>query len=202
MVSAAARGRPRIACVLLAAGGSSRLGTPKQLARLRTRPLILGALAAARGAVDGAAILVVLGSSSQRLRMLLRRHAPDVRCVLNPHWETGLATSLQAGLRALPAHTDAVLVTLVDQPDVDAAALRRVLAAWRRRSGFPAAALYSGGPGVPAVFPRRLWPALHAIRGDAGARAVLRASQALTLVEMPEASFDVDTPADLARLAR
>jgi molybdenum cofactor cytidylyltransferase len=169
---------------------------------LRTRPLILGALAAARGAVDGAAILVVLGSSSQRLRMLLRRHAPDVRCVLNPHWETGLATSLQAGLRALPAETDAVLVTLVDQPDVDAAALRRLLAAWRRRSGLPAAALYSGGPGVPAVFPRTLWPALHAIRGDAGARAVLRASQALTLVDMPEASFDVDTPADLARLAR
>src|SRR6185436_254375 len=125
MVSAAARGRPRIACVLLAAGGSSRLGTPKQLARLRTRPLILEALAAARGAVDGAAILVVLGSSSQRLRMLLRRHAPDVRCVLNPRWEAGLATSLQAGLRGLPADTDAVLVTLVDQPDVDAAALRR-----------------------------------------------------------------------------
>jgi CTP:molybdopterin cytidylyltransferase MocA len=55
---------------------------------------------------------------------------------------------------------------------------------------------------VPAVFPRALWTALHAIRGDAGARAVLRASQALTLVAMPEASFDVDTPADLARLAR
>lgn len=134
--------------------------------------------------------------------MLLRRHAPDVRCVLNPRWEAGLATSLHAGLRALPADTDAVLLTLVDQPDVDAAALRRLLAAWRRRPGLPAAALYSGGAGVPAVFPRALWAALHAVRGDAGARAVLRASQALTLVAMPEASFDVDTPADLARLAR
>jgi molybdenum cofactor cytidylyltransferase len=200
MVNAAASDRPRIACVLLAAGGSSRLGRPKQLARRRMRPLILHAIAAARGALDGAAIVVVLGASAQRLRTLLRRHAPDVRPVLNPHWHAGLATSLHAGLRALPRDADAVLVTLVDQPDVDAAALRRLLAAWRRRPACPAATVHGERPGVPAIFPRAAWGALREIRGDAGARGVLHAAAELTLVEMPEAAFDVDTPDDLAQL--
>jgi molybdenum cofactor cytidylyltransferase len=164
------------------------------------QPLILNALAAARGALDGAEIIVVLGAAALRLRALLRRHAPGVRTVLNARWHTGLASSLQAGLRAAPRDARAVLVTLVDQPNVDAAALRRLLAAWRRRPALPAAALYAGRGGVPAILPRRTWPALFALDGDAGARAVLRDAAALTLVAMPEAAFDVDTPEDLAKL--
>jgi CTP:molybdopterin cytidylyltransferase MocA len=202
MASAAARGRWSVVAIVLAAGGSSRLGTPKQLARRRLRPLIVHAVAAARDALDGADPIVVLGSSAQRLRTLLRREAPGVRVALNPRWATGLASSLQAGLRAAPAGVRGVLVTLVDQPDVDAAALRRLLAAWRRRPDVPTAACYLGRAGVPAVLPRRFWPAVLALRGDAGARAVLRDAPAVTRVAMPEAEFDVDTRADLARLKR
>jgi CTP:molybdopterin cytidylyltransferase MocA len=103
-------------------------------------------------------------------------------------------------LRAAPRDADAALVMLVDQPNVDAAALRRLLAAWRRRPALPAAALYAGRAGVPAIFPRRAWPALLALDGDAGARAVLRAAADVSLVAMPEAELDVDTPRDLERL--
>jgi CTP:molybdopterin cytidylyltransferase MocA len=93
-----------------------------------------------------------------------------------------------------------VLVTLVDQPNVDAAALRRLIAAWRRRPSAPAAAHYAGRAGVPAILPRRSWAALYGLRGDAGARAVLRDAASLTLVAMPEAALDVDTREDLAQL--
>jgi molybdenum cofactor cytidylyltransferase len=164
------------------------------------QPLILNALAAARGALDGAEIIVVLGAAALRLRALLRRRAPGVRTVLNARWRTGLASSLQAGLRAVPRDARAVLVALVDQPNVDAVALRRLLAAWRRRPAVPAAALYAGRAGVPAILPRGAWPALFALAGDAGARAVLRDAPAVTLVAMPEAVFDVDTREDLAQL--
>jgi molybdenum cofactor cytidylyltransferase len=88
---------------------------------------------------------------------------------------------------------------LVDQPHVDAAALVRLVAAWRRRPGIPAAARYDGRIGVPAVLPRRHWRALKSLRGDEGARALLRGVATLTPVDMPEAAFDVDTPEDLRR---
>jgi CTP:molybdopterin cytidylyltransferase MocA len=199
VISAAAR-RPRIACVLLAAGESRRLGTPKQLARRRGRPLLLEACAAARGALGDAALLAVLGAHGLRLRALLQRDAADVTAVMNSRWRDGLASSLRAGLAAVPAGTDAVLVLLVDQPNVDAAALRRLIHAWRRRPGVPAAASYAGRAGVPAILPRRSWHALRALQGDAGARALLRTAAVVTLADMPEAAFDVDTPADLAKL--
>src|SRR5215471_9526321 len=77
VVNPGARRRARISCVLLAAGGSTRLGRPKQLVRRGNRPLLLNALAAARGALgrDGATV-VVLGAAALRLRNLLRRAAP------------------------------------------------------------------------------------------------------------------------------
>jgi CTP:molybdopterin cytidylyltransferase MocA len=191
----------RIACVLLAAGGSSRLGRPKQLVRRRLRPLLLHALAAARGSqFADEDIVVVLGAEAPRLRALLRRHAPRVRVAANALWATGLASSLRAGLAAAPRGAAAALVLLVDQPNVDAAALRRLVAAWRRRPSVPAAAHYSGLAGVPAILPRRAWREVRTLDGDAGARALLRNADAITLVAMPEAALDVDTPADLAQL--
>jgi len=197
----AARGRARIACVLLAAGGSSRLGRPKQLVRRRLKPLLLHALDAARGVpISDNEIVVVLGADTLRLRSLLRRRSPAVRVAANPRWATGLASSLRAGLAAAPRGVSAALVLLVDQPNVNAAALRRLLAAWRRRPTVPAASHYSGHAGVPAVLPRRLWRALGALDGDAGARALLRGSDTVIFVTMPEAELDVDTTADLARL--
>jgi CTP:molybdopterin cytidylyltransferase MocA len=187
--------------VLLAAGGSSRLGRPKQLVRRRLRPLLLHALAAARGSrFADEDVVVVLGAEAPRLRALLRRHAPRVRVAANALWATGLASSLRAGLAAAPRGAAAALVLLVDQPNVDAAALRRLVGAWRRRPSVPAAAYYSDRAGVPAILPRRAWREVRALAGDAGARALLRAADAITLVAMPEAALDVDTPADLARL--
>jgi molybdenum cofactor cytidylyltransferase len=93
-------------------------------------------------------------------------------------------------------------VLLVDQPRVDAAAIARLATAWRRRPGRPAAALYDGRAGVPAILPRRYWRAAQALHGDRGARALLRDAQAATLVDMPEAALDVDSPSDVDAMRR
>ena len=200
--------RAQIGCVLLAAGGSSRLGRPKQLVRRGNRPLLLLALAAARGALGrDEATVVVLGAAALRLRNVLRRSTARVpngagptRVAYNALWRAGLAGSLRAGLDALPRSAHAALVMLVDQPNVDAATLRRLIAAWRTRPRIPAAAHYAGHAGVPAILPRRLWHAARSLEGDVGARALLRGAPRVTLVEMPEAELDVDMVEDLARL--
>jgi len=202
MVTATRTASAGVTAVVLAAGGSSRLGLPKQLARRGTRTLLERAVEAA-AAATGRRVVVVVGAEGLRLRALLARAHPAgaVDVVHHPGWRSGLAGSLRRGLRAVPADARAVLFVLSDQPLIDAKSLGRLIAAWRRRPAHPAAACYSGRLGVPAIVPRRAFPALRALAGDEGARKVLAGDPRVTAVEMPEAAFDVDTPADLARLA-
>jgi CTP:molybdopterin cytidylyltransferase MocA len=185
---------------VLAAGGSRRLGVPKQLVRYRARPLLLHAVRAARGALPRSRLIVVVGAEALRLKLVLRRSHCRARAVANPRWREGMGTSLRAGLAAVPRTAKAALLMLVDQPRVDAAAVKRLVSAWRRRPGVPAAACYGGRVGVPAVLPRAYWRALKNLHADEGARALLRGANRLTLVDMPEAALDVDTPADVLKL--
>jgi molybdenum cofactor cytidylyltransferase len=194
--------RPCVTAVVLAAGGSSRLGVPKQLVRLRARPLLVRAVSAARAAT-GRRVIVVVGADALRLRALLARSfsAAAVDVVQHAGWRSGLAGSLRRGVRAVPADARAVLFALSDQPLVDARSLARLVAAWRRRPAHAAAARYSGRLGVPAILPRSRLRALGTLTGDEGARRLLAAASNVTAVEMPEAAFDIDTREDLDRLA-
>ncbi|HEX6997253.1 MAG TPA: nucleotidyltransferase family protein [Gammaproteobacteria bacterium] len=191
--------RPRLVALVLAAGGSTRLGRPKQLVRHRGTPLLVRAVEAAVAAAGRPAV-VVLGAEAQRLRAVLARRGLPVRAVVNARWREGLSGSLAAGLEALPRRAAAALLVVVDQPEVDARALRRLVRAWRRRPGLPAAARYDGRAGVPAILPRRWWRAAKRLEGDQGARALLRSLPRVTLTDMPQGALDVDVPEDLARL--
>jgi molybdenum cofactor cytidylyltransferase len=201
MSSATRRPTQAVTAVLLAAGGSSRLGKPKQLVRLRAEPLLRRAVDAAAAATGGS-VIVVVGADALRLRALLARtHAQRTRVVAHPGWAEGLSSSLRRGLAAVPAQSRGVLFVLADQPLVDARSLERLIAAWRRRPSHAAAARYAGRLGVPAIVPRRAFAALRSLKGDEGARRVLAQARGVVEVEMPEAEIDVDTPQDLVTLA-
>ena len=185
--------------LVLAAGGSSRLGTPKQLLRIRGRRLLSHIVNAAEAVTPGR-VVVVIGADALRMRSLIRRHHPGVHSVNNSRWGQGMAGSLQTGLAVLPERATAALLLLSDQPAVREASMSRLVRAWRRRPGKPAAAAYAGVLGVPAILPRALWKEARRLRGDEGARKLLRTGQsAATAVDMPEAIWDIDTPEDLLR---
>jgi nicotine blue oxidoreductase len=124
--------------------------------------------------------------------------------VHNPDWRTGMGSSLAAGLRGLPAGSQAAVIALVDQPLIGADVVRRLISAHLAGAELAAAA-YHGRPRNPVLLGRRHWAGvLASAAGDAGARPYLRAHPGLvTLVECGDIARpdDVDTPQDLARVA-
>jgi molybdenum cofactor cytidylyltransferase len=189
----------KLDAIVLAAGGSTRLGRPKQLLNYRRAPLIVRTTRLARRSVRGR-VVVVLGDQRQRLRSLLRRRAPGTIVIGNSHWAEGLATSLKSGLKSVAPTASGILILLVDQAKIESADIDRLIACWRRRPATPAAAFYGGRAGAPAVIPRSWFNEVRALDGDRGARHLLRRVGDVSLVEMPSAQFDVDTPAEAAQL--
>ncbi len=185
---------------MLAAGGSRRLGTPKQLLRIRGQRLLSRVIDAAEAVTPGR-VVVVIGADALRIRSLIRRHHRGTHSVGNSRWSEGMSGSLQAGLAVLPRRASAAMLLLSDQPAVGEASLRRLVGAWKRRPGKAAAAAYGDVVGVPAILPRTLWREARRLRGDTGARELLRVGQTVaTVVEMPEAAWDIDTQEDLQQL--
>ena len=196
-------GAPHVGAVVLAAGASTRLGYPKQLVAHEGIPLVRRAAEAARDA-GTRPVVVVLGAGADAIAPTLDALS-GVQVHVHADWADGLASSLGAGLRALDETAgddpcDGVLVTLGDQPLVDAEALCRLLAAFAAGARI-VAARYADALGAPAVFGREHLPALCALEGDHGAGRWLRAHRELvTAVSTEAAALDVDTPADVVRL--
>jgi molybdenum cofactor cytidylyltransferase len=183
---------------VLAAGGSKRLGRPKQLLRRGGNTLLFHTVTLAHRMTPGR-VTVVLGAHHQRLRRMLNLPGHSASSVYNRNWQTGMAGSLLLGLGALPAQADAALVLVCDQALINFKDLDRLTSAWRGRPQRPAAAAYNNQLGVPAIIPARYWPSLSALRGDRGAGPWLNAQRyRVTHVNMPRAAFDLDTPSQLA----
>ncbi len=192
---ASIRGGNGLFAIVLAAGASTRFGSPKQLVRIAGRPLLHAAVTRA-SEIAGNALLVVLGSSAAELAPLLKHSAGTI--VINQDWREGLASSIRAGIARLPGACAGALLLLADQPAVSAEDLKRLAAAWRRQPLHVAAALHEGGLGLPAIFPRTLFNELLRLRGEAALRVLLRRhAERLVRVAMPSAAIDIDTPEDL-----
>lgn len=190
----AGAGTAPIAGLLLAAGEGRRLGRPKALVEVAGERLVdRGARTLREGGC--APVYVITGAVEADVE-----HAAAVH---NPGWQRGLGSSLRVGLETLPEEVDAVVVGLVDQPLVTAAAVRRLLAA-HAEGARAAVATYSGNLRNPVLLGREHWPSVHALaEGDVGARPFLRAySHLVTNVACDDVASpdDIDTPEDLARL--
>lgn len=178
--------------VVLSAGASRRMGRPKAALSWYGNSLLGQALQPARRL--GSPVHVVVGSHYPLVRF--RCPVQPDRWVYNPHWPSGMASSLQAGLASMPRHVGGAIVLLVDQPLIEACFWPGLTQAIERGAGQqPVAADLGGLAGAPAYLPRWLWPELMALEGDQGAGRVLRRDGVVT-VPAPGALDDVDTQAD------
>ena len=179
--------------MVLAAGGSSRLGMPKQLLRREGETLIHRTVRLVTQ-TEPVRLIVVLGAGQERLATELA-DIPHT-AVSNPAWRTGLAGSLRAAAPLIPGG-HAALIVACDQPALELHHLHALLAGAEAASSRSAATDNGEVLGIPAVVPREWFEELDG-RGDPGFRDRLRglATDAVFRLSAPELARDIDTPAD------
>jgi molybdenum cofactor cytidylyltransferase len=189
----------RVAALVLAAGRSTRMGAVnKMLAEIGGKPLVR---IAAEQAVASHAQPVIVVTGHEREKVEAALEGLPVRFVHNADYAEGLGTSLKAGIAAVPEESDAAIVCLGDMPQVDAALINRLIAAFDpERGALVVVPSIDGRRGNPVVWSRRFFHDLMVIRGDVGARHLI-GNYAEAVVEVPVAGeaalTDVDTPESL-----
>lgn len=186
----------KVAGVVLAAGSARRMGTNKVLLELEGESLLRRV---ARRALEAGLdpVVVVLGHEADRARAELH----DLACttVHNPDHARGIATSLSAGVRALPAEAGAAVVLLADMPFVDAAMIRAVVARHGETGAPVVSSRYGEVSAPPTLYHRALFPEITGGEGE-GREVVRRHRGEAAWVDWPPSALaDVDVPGDLER---
>jgi molybdenum cofactor cytidylyltransferase len=187
----------KVAAVILAAGGSSRFGKPKQLIELRDKTLLRRILDAAAEA-NCSPIVVVIGSAMVEVRKELETTIPAV--VENENWQRGIGTSIRAGVQHVIDGTsgvDAIVLLVCDQPFVDAALIKQLVRLRAQTKKTIVASSYSETFGVPALFDRSCFPELLALDDESGAKAIILSNpERVAELPFPQGKIDIDTIED------
>ncbi|MDR3437776.1 nucleotidyltransferase family protein [Telmatospirillum sp.] len=192
---------PAVAALVLAAGRSSRMGSNKLTLMLDGKPLVAHVCDAALAA-GLTPVVVVTGHQAETVRRLLAGR--NVSWTHNADFASGMATSLTAGIAALPPETDAVLVCLGDMPRVSARHMTEIAEAFDPESGYTACVpIHNGQRGNPVLLGKQHFAEILALDGDRGARSVLAAHDAAVrrvVIDDDAILTDVDTPEAYASL--
>jgi len=191
--------RGAVAAVVLAAGASTRLGQPKQLAPIGGRPALAYTLDALRASSLNR-ILLVLGHNADEIAAAL--DLTDITVVRNDAYAEGQSTSVLAGVKSLDDDVTAALMVVGDQPLLAPTVVDTIVRAYEQTGGPFIVPVYAGEWGNPVLLARATWPLLDNLKGDTGARPILRKHMDMVLeVPVPGSLLDdIDTPEDYARI--
>lgn len=189
----------RVAAVILAAGRSSRMGTPKQLLEIDGQTLLRRTAEIAVASLEHA--YVILGFEAKEVGETLQNLA--ISMVEAAEWEQGLSASVKAGVGAVRAkspRTDAILFVPCDLPLLSREHLDALVGVYRSCSAPLVVSAWDDVLGIPALFDSSLWPEFEDLTGDKGARQIIRLhQQEAKTVPFPAGKFDLDTPQQLKR---
>ena len=190
-----------ISAIVLAAGRSTRFGSPKVVAPLSGIPLVRHVVERLQeSSVDE--LLVVAGDEADDIGRAI--NGTRARLAVNPDPAAGLSESLRIGLHAMRTDAEAILIALGDQPLIDPGVIDLMIAAWRGRRGTIIVPVYNGARGNPVLFDASLRAELMLLEGDQGARQLFETHSAYVyrlLVDVP-LPIDVDTPEDLREVEK
>jgi molybdenum cofactor cytidylyltransferase len=190
-----------VSAVILAAGTSSRMGQAKQLLPLGQNTVLAQTLANVQSAALHE-IILVLGASAETIRGQLPS-PQGLKIVVNPAYQQGIASSLQAGLSAVDPNSDAALIILGDQPFIRPQTLDLIVEEYRRSQAQIVIPMYQGQRGNPVLLDRSVFAEVMALEGDVGSRAIFaRHLDGIVNVEVEDKGIllDLDDPADYERL--
>ncbi|MEQ8755069.1 MAG: nucleotidyltransferase family protein [Coleofasciculus sp. G1-WW12-02] len=190
-----------VGLIILAAGASTRMGTPKQLLDYQGRSFIRHTAEVAIASVCQP-IIVVLGAYAERIQPELSDL--PVQVVKNQQWREGMSASIQVGLNALLTgnpHLEAIAIALCDQPFVSSQTLNHLVEAYRSTGQPIIASEYAGTLGVPVLFNNTLFPELMALKTTEGAKKLIQNYYPQVFsIPFSKGAIDIDTPKDYEQL--
>jgi molybdenum cofactor cytidylyltransferase len=189
--------------VLLAAGESFRLGSPKQLLVYSGGTLLQHSIEVAQSSHTGS-VIVVLGANADAIKHELKN--TTVNIVVNPEWKEGMASTIRCGLQTLVElnpQVDAVVLMVTDQPFVTTELLNNLMDLHIKEQHSIAASKYGTTFGTPVLFAKRFFPELLELTGDVGAKSLVRKymNQA-AFVDFAKGDIDIDTLEDYTKLSK
>ena len=187
--------------IVLAAGASSRLGSPKQLLSFSGATLLQHSIEAAQLS-DAANVLVVLGAKADLIKTEINHTTANM--VVNPSWKEGMASTIHFGLQTLVEmhpQTEAVIFMVADQPFVTAELLNNLMELNRNEQRSIVSSKYGSTFGTPVLFTKPFFPELMELTGDVGAKSLVRKyMNEAAFVSFPKGDIDIDTVEDYEKL--
>jgi molybdenum cofactor cytidylyltransferase len=181
--------------LILAAGDSSRLGQAKQLVTYQGESLLADIEAKLLTCCDH--VFVVLGHQAE----LFSKELKSAEVIINPHWQSGIGSSLACGVHFTGEQSDGLLMALSDQPLIQVEHYQKLAKQFALYPNHIIATKYNSQIGVPALFPKIYFNELTQLNENSGAQAIIKKHHKhVTSIECQAAGYDVDTPEDLFKL--
>lgn len=191
----------KVALLILAAGESKRMGTPKQLMNWKGKSLLQHVIDEGE-ASNIHEVFVVLGAKVDEIKATLIFNKNNV-CI-NSEWKEGMGTTLSCGVRFIldkPTAFEAIVIALVDQPLINAAYFNEMIRVWQAQKSLMVVSEYDETLGVPALFDKHYFLDLLQLDGRVGARHIIRNyPKRQSKLKIRGTLFDVDTPEDYLKL--
>ena len=185
-----------IGIIILAAGASRRMGTPKQLLKIGKQTLIERAIEVAQ-AVTNSKTVVVLGANAEKIKNSIQQN-DTISIIINKNWYKGMGTTLQAGLPFLmkkEKQLAAVIIMVCDQPYLTREVLEELINTYQKTKVDIVAARYQGILGVPALFSKKMFSKLAQLNEEEGARKIIKRYKGkVGIIDFPAGIIDLDTP--------